>query len=117
MVRRPKTLPVDTRVGELRLHFENPHVRSALLVDGERFAGVIARDDVPASAQASEPAGAYARREVPTVRADTGVADALAVMDSGGDRRLVVLDAAGTKLLGLLCLDKSGSSFCLGEKG
>jgi predicted transcriptional regulator len=115
MVRNPKTVSVETNVSQLRGLFENDRVRAALLVDGDRFAGVIAPEDLPATAMASEPARAYARRNVPAVGPDTDLADALAVMDTRGDRRLVVLGPDGTTLVGLLCLDKSGSSFCVGD--
>jgi predicted transcriptional regulator len=112
MIRRPKTLRVECTVAELREQFENPHVRAALLVDGERFAGLVYPDDVPTTTSASAAAVTYARRDVPTIRADADVADALAVMDSRGERRLVVLDADGVTLSGLLCLDKTSASFC-----
>jgi predicted transcriptional regulator len=104
------------RVRHLPVTVGSRQVRLALLLDGERFAGVIAPDDLPSSASGSEGAEAYARRDIPTVGPDDAVDDALAVIDSRGERRLVVLDDAGSHLLGLLCLDKSGSSFCLGEK-
>jgi hypothetical protein len=37
------------------------------------------------------------------------------VMDGAGHRRLVVLDPSGTDLVGLLCLDQTGTSFCVGR--
>ena len=41
------------------------------------------------------------------------MADALALMERRGDHRLIVLDADGETLVGLLCLDSTGTSFCL----
>ena len=115
MVRRPKTMPARCTVAELRAHFENPHVRTALLADDGRFAGAIAPEELPETADGSEPARAYATTDVPTVGPDASMADALALMERRGDRRLVVLDADAETLVGLLCLDKTGSSFCVDE--
>jgi CBS domain-containing protein len=115
MVRDPKTLSVDTSVSQLRALFENHRVRAALLVDGDEFAGVITPEDLPDTAAPSEPARPYARLRVPAVGPEADVADALAIMDARGDHRLVVLGPDGTRLVGLLCLDKSGSSFCVGD--
>ena len=114
MIRGPRTLPADTSVAELREQFVNPRMRAVLLVDGERFAGVVAPDDLPASASPSEPAAAYARRDVDTVGPDTDATEALAVMDGAGEKRLVVLEASATSVVGLLCLDKRGTHFCVG---
>ena len=113
MVRRPKTLPAECTVAQLREHFENPRVRTALLADGGRFAGAIAPEELPGSAAGSEPARAYARADVPTVGPNARMADALALMERRGDHRLIVLDADGETLVGLLCLDSTGTSFCL----
>ncbi|MEA2247442.1 MAG: hypothetical protein QOH46_1971 [Solirubrobacteraceae bacterium] len=113
MVRRPKTVPADCTVAELREHFGNPRVRTALLADGDRFAGAIAPDDLPDGADGAGPARGYARLDVPTVGPDADVAEALGVMDRLGDHRLIVLDADGSTLLGLLCLDRTGASFCV----
>ena len=112
MIRRPKTLRLESTVAEVREQFENPHVRAALLVDGARFAGLVGPDDVPTTVPGSAAAREFARRDVPTIRPDADVADALIVMDGRGERRLVVLDADGRTLSGLLCLDKTGASFC-----
>jgi predicted transcriptional regulator len=114
MVRRPKTLPVDATVAELREHFTNPRVQTALLADGGRFAGAIAPSELPADAPATGAARDYARLDVPTMAPDATMADAMALMDSRGDHRLVVLDGDGdgATLVGLLCLDRTGASFC-----
>jgi CBS domain-containing protein len=112
MFRRPKTLRVDCTVADVREQFENPHVHAALLVDSGRFVGLVGREDVPVSAPDSAPALMYTRRQVATIAPDAAVADALAVMDRRGERRLVVLGADGRTLSGLLCLDKTGLSFC-----
>ena len=111
MVHRPKTLPVDATVGDLRRQFENPRVQTALLADEGRFAGAIAPSELPDSAGAAEPARAYARLDVPTLAPDATMAEALALLDERGDFRLVVLENGGT-LAGLLCLDKRGTTFC-----
>jgi CBS domain-containing protein len=112
MVRRPKTLPVDASVAELRAHFTNPRVQTALLADEGRFAGAIAPSELPDDAPGTDPAREYARLDVPTMTPDATMADALALLDRRGDYRLVVLDDDGTTLVGLLCLDRTGASFC-----
>jgi CBS domain-containing protein len=113
MVRRPKTLPVHSSVAELREHFTNPRVQTALLSDEGRFAGAIAPGELPETAPGTDPARAYARLDVPTMAPDATMADALALMDRRGDHRLVVLDADDATLVGLLCLDRTGASFCV----
>jgi CBS domain-containing protein len=114
MVHHPKTLPVDATVGDLRRLFENPRVQTALLSDGNRFAGAIAPAELPDDALDAEPALAYARVDVPTLAPDATMADALALLDARGDFRLVVVDGEGdaATLAGLLCLDRRGTTFC-----
>jgi CBS-domain-containing membrane protein len=113
MVRRPKTLPADSTVADLRAHFQNARVRTALLADGRRFAGAIAPDELPDTAAAAEPARGYAAADVPTVGPELPMSDALALMERRRDHRLVVLGDDGETLVGLLCLDKTGTSFCV----
>ena len=110
MVHRPKTLPADATVADLRRQFENPRVQTALLADDGRFAGAIAPSELPETADDSEPARAYARVDVPTLAPDATMAEALALLDERGDFRLVVLE--GGELAGLLCLDRRGTTFC-----
>src|SRR4051794_38908182 len=112
MVRRPKTLAAGASVGELREHFTNPRVRAALLADDGRFAGAIAPEELPDTAADSEAARDYARLDVPTLPPEATMADALELMDRRGDHRLVVLDGDGARLVGLLCMDRTGTSFC-----
>jgi CBS domain-containing protein len=112
MVGRPKTLPAGASVDDLRALFANPHVRTALLVDGDRFAGAVERDDVPASADGTGPARALATMPAATVEPDTPLAEAQAILDADANHRLVVLDADGATLRGLLCLTTDRTGFC-----
>jgi CBS domain-containing protein len=113
MVRRPKTLPADCTVAQLREQFTNPRLRTALLADENRFAGAISPDELPDAAGGAELARDYAKLDVPRIGPDARMDEALALMDRLGDHRLVVLDDDGATLLGLLCLDKTGAAFCV----
>ena len=112
MVTRPKTLPADATVADLRRLFANSHVISALLVDGSAFAGIVNRDDVPAGAADTTPAGELANRDVTTITPSAPVADAMAVLEATGDFRVVVLKEDGATLAGLVCLDQPRTGFC-----
>ena len=112
MVTRPKTLPAEATVADLRRLFANSHVISALLVDGSAFAGIVNRDDVPAGAADTTPAAELANRDVATVTPSAPVADAMATLEATGDFRVVVLDEDGVTLAGLVCLDQPRTGFC-----
>lgn len=112
MVASPKTMQATATVADVRQAFANPHVRSALLVDGSRFAGVINREHVPEAAADTDPASDYASIDVPTISPDAPVSDAVAQLDSTGEFRLVALAKDGVTLAGLVCLDKSRTGFC-----
>lgn len=92
-------------------------MRTALLVDGPRFAGALEREDVPAGAAAEEPATRFVRDEVATIGPEQPARDAAAAMTSLGTRRLVVLDEDGVTLRGLVCLTTDLESFCSGGAG
>jgi CBS domain-containing protein len=113
MVARPKTLEASATVADLRRLFENPHVTTALLVDGTRFAGAIDRDALPEVAPDEAPAITYAQAEQTTITADAPMDEALACLDGESARRLVVLAEDGVTLRGLLCLDSKRASFCV----
>ena len=111
MRRRPKTLPREATVGDLRRTFANPLVLDALLVDGAAFVGVIDRGDVDdrpddASAQA------LARSAGVTISPEATSTEAMARLDQDGSWRLVVVGSDGVTLEGLLCLNSKRSGFC-----
>lgn len=112
MVSAPKAMGADGTVADLRAMFANPHVRTALLVDGDEFAGVVHRDAIPEDAPDEGRAGELASRDVPTVRPDAPLSEAMRILDASGESRLVVLDPDGRTLRGLLCLTRDRSGFC-----
>jgi CBS domain-containing protein len=114
MLSRPKTLDVDATLGDLRRLFENRSVRTALLVDGGRFAGTVERADVPPDAADGEPLRTFVRFDAELVRPDVPVRDVIAQLDASREGRLVVVDEDGATLRGLLCLSGIDDAFCSG---
>lgn len=112
MLRTPKTLSARATLDEARAFFANPKVVTAVLVDGTAFAGLLDRTDLPSLLAGSVPIRTFARRAVPTVTAETPVSEASVILDSRGTSRLVVLDADGSTVAGLLCLDRQRTGFC-----
>jgi CBS domain-containing protein len=100
-------------VGEVRRAFEQYGQRLVLLVDGQTFCGAIDRAALDPQARDSAPAATYASRDVVTVTPTTPIADALELLDHSREPRLVVLDADGATLRGLLCFNQSSASFCV----
>jgi CBS domain-containing protein len=114
MVRRPKSLPVDATLGDVRRKLENPSLQNVVLLDGTAFAGLVDRGQVPADVPDSAAARQFAASDVPTTTPDALVPDVLAAMDAGQLSRLVVLDADGRTFAGLVCLDHTSEGFCGG---
>ena len=112
MVTAPKAMSADVTVGAVRALLHNPHVVTALLVDGEHFVGAIRRDELPDAFSDDAPARALAVRRVPTIDPDAPLTEALAVLDARGENRLVVLDPDDDRLCGLLCLTSDRQGFC-----
>ena len=112
MVRSPKTMPASGTVADLRAMFANPHVLSALLVDGSEFVGLVDRDSLRDEAPDEQPARSLVRPDPVTIDPDAPLAKALAVLDEDAERRLVVLDRDGRTLRGLLSLTSDRSGFC-----
>ena len=113
MITRPKTLPADATVGDVRHLFENPSVRTVLLADQGAFRGAVERDLVPADAPADGAALPYAQIEPVTVTPAASIPEAIELLDSREEPRLIVLDEDGTTLRGLLCFNRSSSGFCV----
>lgn len=112
MIGRPKTLPADALVGDVRRAFERPSIRTALLADGDRFCGVVERDDLPGDAPDEARAGEYIEAGTLTVTPATPVREAVALLEGRAEPRLVVLDEDGVTLRGLLCVNTTGTGFC-----
>jgi predicted transcriptional regulator len=112
MLTRPKTLPAEATVADLRRMFTNPHVESALLVDGSHFVGLVDRDRVDQESPDDILARSLAQRESVTIRVNATVADAMEQMDRNGSRRLVVVADDDTTVHGLLCLNTNRTGFC-----
>ena len=115
MLSHPRTLGTTATVGDLRRMFANRNVRTALLVDGERFVGTVERDDVPETAGDDDPARALAHYDDQLIRPDQRVRDVIAQLDSSREGRLVVVDEDGSTLRGLLCLSGVEGAFCSGD--
>jgi CBS domain-containing protein len=113
MIAHPETYGADIDVGQVRRVFERPSQRLVLLVDGPAFRGAIDRAAVDPGAPDSTPAESVATCEVPMVTPTTPIADALELLERSREPRLVVLDADGTTLRGLLCFSRGSASFCL----
>ena len=112
MLARPKTLPADSTVAAVRQLFAKPSVRTALLVDGTAFRAALDRGDLPDDAPDDAPALSFARAG-DTIGPDAPVAEALERLRGLEEPRLVVVDADGVTLRGLVCLSGGGSQFCV----
>jgi CBS domain-containing protein len=115
MITRPKTLPSNARVADVRQAFERSSHRTVLLADGGRFAGAIERDALPADASDAAPASAFVEFEPLSVTPDTPMSEAVSLLEGRDEPRLVVLDEDGVTLRGLLCAkDTTGAAgFCV----
>jgi len=113
MLHHPKTLPADATVADLRRLFANATIRTALLVDGPAFVATVERTDLPEAAADDEPAMAYARRDADRVEPSVLMAEAMPKLERSPEGRLVVVDADGETLRGLICLRGSADAFCV----
>jgi CBS-domain-containing membrane protein len=113
MLRAPKTLPAHASVGDVRALLLDDHVHMALLVSGGRLVGTVTRADLEATdaPDPAAPAVSISRVEGRTVGPLDSLETARSHLVATGQRRLVVVDRAGT-LLGLLCLKRTGDGFC-----
>lgn len=115
MVACPKTLGRHADVADVRTFFDDDHVHMALVVapDG-RLLTTIERPDIPAAAPASTPATEFGTLDGRTVSASDPLHTVTPRMAVDRRRRLAVTDDAG-RLLGLLCLKRSGNGYCSDE--
>lgn len=109
MLRNPKTLAAEATVAEVRGLLENPKVQMILLADGSAFKGAVTT--IPADAEPTDLALAYADVGAATISPHAPAAEAFDRTAGSPTRRVVVLDEE-RNLLGLLCLDPSLTRFC-----
>ena len=113
MIAGPKTVPPQALVGEVRQLLERPNVRTVLFADDGVFRGAIERDGLPAEAADDEAAIRFADRQPLTVTPATPMSEAIALMESRTEPRLVVLDDDGVTLRGLICVNARATGFCV----
>lgn len=113
MLPRPKVLPADATVAQVRRFFDDHHVHMALLVDDHspaRLVTTLVRDDLPTD-DPTGPAASYGRLEGRTVPLSSALAQVHADLVATGRRRVAVVDGEGV-LVGLLCLKHHRGGFC-----
>ena len=116
MITRPHLHPVTLTVAAARAALEDSHVHLLLLVEGGLLRGTLTRDDLDRApgatpGDADAPAMSSARLEDRTVPAQAPLAQVQRAMAEDGVRRRAVVDDQG-RLVGLLCLKRSGTGFC-----
>jgi CBS domain-containing protein len=112
MLRRPDVLGVDATVGEARAAFADDHVHLVLLVhEGGRLAGTVDRDDLAPGHPPGRLAVDMSATAARVVSPHAPLGPVHAQMARQGRRRLAVVDDDG-RLVGLLCLKRSGTGFC-----
>ena len=112
MVTCPKTLPPECTVKQVRSLFDDDHVHMALIVDARGLLlTTLERSDIPADAGGTAKATAFGVIRHRTIDPQLPAEAATAALQAAGRRRLAVVDGHG-KLLGLLCLKRTGLGFC-----
>jgi CBS domain-containing protein len=109
MLPNPKKLPGDASVAEVRRQLADPKVQMVLIADGDAFRGAITA--LPDDAAPADRAVDYVDAEPETIPPDASADEAFERASASPNRRVIVLDG-DDKLLGLLCLNASRTSFC-----
>lgn len=113
MIGCPKTCGRTTTVHQAREALRDGHVHALLVVDRGVLLTVVERADLegrPAAAPVRWLGGLSGRTVAPAADAES----VRRAMAAAGRRRLAVVDDRG-RLLGLLCLKRSGAGFCTEE--
>lgn len=116
MVSRPKTLSAAATLADVREAFSDDHVHLALIVgDGNVLRSTVTRQDLEAATSRgvpdSRPAAEVGLVEGRTIDAGTDAEFALRMLTGATERRRAVIDGQN-RLLGLLCVKRSGRGFC-----
>jgi len=114
MIPRPKTLPADSLVSDVRaLLDQHAGVKTVLLAEDGVFRGAIDRHALPAEATDHEPASWYADHQPNVVTPGTPMLEAIPLLEGSREPRLIVLDEDGSALLGLVCAKPGAKTFCV----
>lgn len=112
MITYPKTHDVDTALDEIRAFLEDDHVHMALIVGTDQLlVTTIERLDLPARSSGRSPAAELGTLTGRTVSPSAALDAVTAALLRDRRRRLAVVDDRG-RLVGLLCLKKSGTGYC-----
>lgn len=111
----PKTCETSATVRDLRHLFDDDHVHLALLTRDGYLHGCVSRGDLN-GAPPSAPALSVVRLDGRTIDATQPINTACKILRETGARRLAVIDPDG-RLVGLLCLKRSGTGFCSDADG
>lgn len=112
MITYAKTHGVDTVVDEIRAFFEDDHVHMALIVAADqRLVTTIERLDLPARSSRLSLAAGLGVLTGRTVSPSAALGAVTVALLRDRRRRLAVVDNSG-RLVGLLCLKKSGTGYC-----
>ncbi|WP_146031877.1 hypothetical protein [Arthrobacter sp. AFG7.2] len=96
----------------MRSLFGDDHVHMALIVDARgNLLTTLEPSDIPADARGAAKAAVFGMVRHRTIDPKLPADVATAVLQAAGRRRLAVVDGRG-KLLGLLCLKRTGLGFC-----
>lgn len=114
MIPRPKTLPADSVVSDVRALFDaHAGVKTIILAEDGVFRGAIDRHGLPAEAADDEPASYYADHQPNVVTPGTPMREAIPLLEGSREPRLIVLDEDGAVLLGLVCAKPGAKTFCV----
>lgn len=109
MIHRPKLCGADATVADARTMFADDHVHALVVVENGTLLAVVEREDLLELPQNMQIRVMGLRGR--TVAPHAALADVWEQMTASGRRRLAVIDEHH-KLLGLLCLKRSGRGFC-----
>lgn len=110
MIRAPKVCGRATTVAEVCEQFRDDHVHAVLVVHDGKLLSIVERSDL-GSAPAHLAARLAGRLHGRIIGPDADLDATRHRMTASGRRRLAVVDRTG-RLLGLLCLKRTGTGFC-----
>ena len=109
---RGKELSAADTVAAARTLFGSSSVQVVPVLDGRKYVGAVAREDID-GAPDTDPITDYVAGRFPTATASTPTGDALAALAASGGRRLVVLAEDSATYVGLVCMSRDHAGLCI----